>query len=135
MLSDNTVQARIGETYQWIIIPEQKEPRDTVQFVFLRANGQEPLAARVSKKLKNEDYLISSLGGSILKLHMDRIPLWRTNHVSVAQLVEDFAKYTYLPQVTHARLYLSVDFSLFNKSIRPERFQEYLDWKDFDTFR
>ena len=30
---------------------------------------------------------------------MDRIPLWRGDHVAVKQLVEDFARYVYLPRL------------------------------------
>ena len=105
-LSDETVHARIGETYQWVIVPEQKDPYDAVHFTFLRVTGQEALAQRVCRKLKNEEHLLSSLGGSILKMHMDRIPLWRNNHVSIAQLVEDFAKYTYLPRLKSPHILL-----------------------------
>ena len=30
---------------------------------------------------------------------MDRVPLWRGNHVAIKQLVEDFARYLYLPRL------------------------------------
>jgi hypothetical protein len=30
---------------------------------------------------------------------MDEVPLWRGNHVSIKQLVEDFARYLYLPRL------------------------------------
>ena len=41
------------------------------------------------------------MGGSRLRLEIDRVPLWRAEgrHVGVKQLVEDFAQYTYLPRV------------------------------------
>ena len=47
------------------------------------------------------------------------------------------AKNDFAPRlkVTYASLSLSVDFSLFDKSISPKCFQKCLDWKDFDTFR
>ena len=32
-------------------------------------------------------------------MELDRIPLWRGNHVSVRQLVDDFARYSYLPRL------------------------------------
>ena len=32
-------------------------------------------------------------------MELDRIPLWRGQHVSVRQLTEDFAKYIYLPRL------------------------------------
>ena len=30
---------------------------------------------------------------------MDKIPLWRGNHVSIGQLIEDFSRYSYLPRL------------------------------------
>jgi len=32
-------------------------------------------------------------------MELDRVPLWRGDHVSLAQLVEDFARYFYLPRL------------------------------------
>jgi hypothetical protein len=32
-------------------------------------------------------------------MELDRVPLWRGDHVAVKQLVEDFAKYLYLPRL------------------------------------
>ena len=32
-------------------------------------------------------------------MELDRIPLWRGDHVAIKQLVEDFAKYLYLPRL------------------------------------
>jgi len=32
-------------------------------------------------------------------MELDRVPLWRGNHVEIKQLVEDFARYLYLPRV------------------------------------
>jgi hypothetical protein len=39
-----------------------------------------------------------------LKLDLDRIPLWRGDHVSVKQLADDFAKYLYLPRFKHSEV-------------------------------
>lgn len=32
-------------------------------------------------------------------MEMDRMPLWRGNHVAIRQLVEDFGRYLYLPRL------------------------------------
>ena len=34
-----------------------------------------------------------------LRMELDRVPLWRGDHVPVKQLVEDFARYLYLPRL------------------------------------
>lgn len=44
--------------------------------------------------------------GTRLRLELDRIPLWRGNHVSVKQLVEDFSQYLYLPRLTSPEILL-----------------------------
>jgi hypothetical protein len=61
--------------------------------------GQDALAIRASKKLRNDELLISGLAASRLRLELDQVPLWRGDHVSIQQLTEDFARYLYLPRL------------------------------------
>jgi hypothetical protein len=70
------------------------------------ASRPESLAERASKKLKNEELLITSMAGTRLHLEITQVPLWRGNHVGVKQLVDDFAKYLYLPRVKNAQVIL-----------------------------
>lgn len=65
-----------------------------------RLTGQEGLAVRASKKLRSEELLVPSLAGTRLRMELDRIPLWRGDHVPVRQLAEDFARYVYLPRLS-----------------------------------
>ncbi len=46
------------------------------------------------------------MAGSILRFEIDQVPLWRGKHVGVKQLVDDFAKYPYLPRVKNAQVIL-----------------------------
>jgi hypothetical protein len=55
---------------------------------------------RASKKLRNDELLITTLGPTILRKHLDEVPLWRGDHVAVRQLVEDFAQYLYLDRLS-----------------------------------
>ncbi len=96
----STVAARIPETFQWLLVPGQIKPLDAITWKAVRLLGNDPLAVRVSKKLRNDELLVVSLGATILRKHLDDIPLWRGNHVSVKQLIEDFARYVYLPRIT-----------------------------------
>ena len=64
------------------------------------------MAERASKKLKNDGLLVTSMAGSILRFEIDQVPLWRGNHVGVKQLVDDFAKYLYLPRVKNTQVIL-----------------------------
>jgi hypothetical protein len=40
------------------------------------------------------------MGGSNLKLDLDRIPLWKGSHVEIKELVNYFFTYPYLPRIT-----------------------------------
>ncbi len=97
--ADSIVTARIPETYQWLLVPTQLTPQTPVTWQALRLSGQDALAVRASKKLRNDDLLILNLAPSSLKLELDKVPLWRGNHVPIRQLVEDFGCYHYLPRL------------------------------------
>jgi hypothetical protein len=99
--ADSAVSARIPEAYQWLLVPEQATPKDEIAWQPIRLSGQDALAARASRKLLNDELLITQLAGSRLRLELDRVPLWREEgkHVPVRQLVEDFARYLYLPRL------------------------------------
>jgi hypothetical protein len=97
--SSNAVAARLPETYQWLLVPTQVNPQADVEWQAFRLTGQDALAVRASKKLRNDELLISGLAASRLRLELDQVPLWRGDHVSIQQLGEDFARYLYLPRV------------------------------------
>jgi hypothetical protein len=70
-----------------------------VEWQAVRLSGSDALAVRASKKLRSDESLVMSLGSTILRKHLDDVPLWRGDHVAVKQLVEDFARYLYLPRL------------------------------------
>jgi hypothetical protein len=43
--------------------------------------------------------LLTVFAPSRLQLELNRVPLWRGDHVAIRQLVEDFARYLYLPRL------------------------------------
>ncbi|MBM3508455.1 MAG: ATP-binding protein, partial [Alphaproteobacteria bacterium] len=97
--ADGAVTARLPETYQWLLVPEQANPQAPITWQAVRLAGSEALAVRASKKLRSDESLVLSLGSTILRKHIDAVPLWRGDHVAIRQLVEDFARYLYLPRV------------------------------------
>ena len=97
--ADGAVTARLPETYQWLLVPEQVRPDAAITWQAVRLSGSDALAARASKRLRSDESLVLSLGSTILRKHLDGVPLWRGEHVPVRQLVEDFARYLYLPRV------------------------------------
>ncbi|MDZ7317501.1 MAG: Swt1 family HEPN domain-containing protein, partial [candidate division KSB1 bacterium] len=97
--AQSAVAARLPETYQWLIVPTQANPQANIEWQAFRLTGQDALAVRASKKLRNDELLVSALAASRLRLELDQVPLWRGDHVSIRQLTEDFARYLYLPRL------------------------------------
>jgi hypothetical protein len=102
--ADGTVLARLPETYQWLLVPEQVKPESPITWQAIRISGSDALAVRASKKLRSDESLVTSLGSTVLRKHMDDVPLWRGDHVAVKQLVEDFARYLYLPRLAESEV-------------------------------
>ena len=105
--ADSTVTARLPETYQWLLVPVQTHPEASMEWQAVRLSGQHSLAARASKKLKNDELLVTGFAATRLRMELDRVPLWRGDHVSIKQIVEDFARYLYLPRVSDPTVLLN----------------------------
>ena len=97
--ASSAVTARLPEAYQWLLVPGQSRPDAPIEWLAMRLSGQDSLAARASKKLKGDELLVTGFAASRLRMELDRVPLWRGDHVSIKQIVEDFARYLYLPRV------------------------------------
>jgi hypothetical protein len=61
---------------------------------------------RASKKLRTDELYLTSFSPTRLRMELDRVPLWRGDHVPVKQLVEDFARYLYLPRLKDSSVLL-----------------------------
>jgi hypothetical protein len=86
----------------------QSGPQAALAWEAHRLTGAEPLAVRASKKLRSQELLLPAMGPTILRKYMDDVPLWRGNHVAIQQLVDDFARYPYLPRLTEPSVLLNV---------------------------
>jgi hypothetical protein len=104
--ADGAVTARIPETYQWLLVPVQNSPQVQVEWQAVRLSGQDAIAARASKKLRSDELLVTGFAPTRLRMELDRIPLWRGDHVEVRQLVDDFARYLYLPRLRDSEVLL-----------------------------
>lgn len=97
--ADGAVTARLPETYQWLLVPVQATPQAAVEWQALRLSGQDALAVRASKKLRSDGLLATGFAATLLRMDLDKVPLWRGDHVAIKQLAEDFARYLYLPRL------------------------------------
>jgi hypothetical protein len=69
-----------------------------------RLSGDEALAVRASAKLKKDGLLYTSWVGTLLRMELDKVPLWRGDHVALKQLAEDYARYNYLSRVKNSQV-------------------------------
>ena len=104
--ADSAVTARLPETYQWLLAPVQATPQAAITWEALRLSGTDALAVRASKKLRADELYLTSFASTRLRMELDRVPLWRGDHVAVKQLAEDFARYLYLPRLKDSSVLL-----------------------------
>lgn len=105
--ADETIKRRIPETYQWLLVPTQPDPQGTLEWEETRLQGDEPLAIRASKKLISQGLMASQFAPTLLRIELDRVPLWRGDRVGVKQLCDDFAQYLYLPRLKDQNVILT----------------------------
>ena len=103
---DDVVAQRISETFTWVLVPSQAPADAEVSWEETRTTGTEPLAVRVGKKLRNEEALITNYSGPRLRMDLDRVPLWRGDHVTLRQLWSDYCQYLYLPRLRDSAVLL-----------------------------
>lgn len=105
--ADSAVSARLPEAYQWLVVPVQQTPQSEIDWQAFRLQGSEPLAVRASKKLRKDDLLVTGYAGTNLRRELDKIPLWRGDHVTLKLVAEDFARYLYLPRLADTQVLLN----------------------------
>jgi hypothetical protein len=93
--ADESARARIPETHQWFLVPEQADPLAKVGLHPVTVSGSDPLAVRAGAKLRNEDHLITKFGGVNLRLLLDGAlkEKWTADHAfGLKQLWSWFAQ-------------------------------------------
>ena len=103
---DATVTGRIAETYRWLLVPVQQNPQLNMEWRYIQLSGNDNLAGLASEKMITDELLVTSLAGTRLRMELDKIPLWRGDHVLIQQLVDDFARYSYLPMLKDSTVLL-----------------------------
>ena len=103
---DDAVTQRLSETYIWTLVPSQVAGEPSVKWDETRVSGPDPLAVRVGNKLRSEEGLITEYSGVRLRIDLDRVPLWRGDHVLLRELWDDYTQYLYLPRLRDSQVFL-----------------------------
>jgi len=102
--ADTVVTTRIPEAYMWLLLPSQADPQTQYEFQVIKLTGQDPLAERASRKLKNDELLVVGYSAASLRLELEKYYFKDHNHVQVRQVLDDFAKYNYFPRMQTTRV-------------------------------
>lgn len=103
----DAVRHRIAGAWQWTLVPAQPNPQGDVEWRAVKATGDGSIAARVWTKLAREEQVITQMAGTVLRMWLDRIPLWKGDGISVRDLATLFAQYPYLPRLRDENVLLS----------------------------
>lgn len=97
--TEETLLARLQETYSWLIVPAQPEPTGPIDYQAHRIGGQDSFYDRAARKLRQSELLIYRWSPDNLRMELDRY-LWRDQpHLGLKQLWEYLARYCYLPRL------------------------------------
>jgi len=128
--SNETVQSRILESYVWLFVPIQPDAKKDIEWQESRLQGQDALAIKAVKRLKNDENLIIEFSPTRLKLELDRY-LWKdTDHLNIKKLWEYFATYLYLPRLRDSRVLLETIQEGVHRLTWKENFAYAEDWED-----
>ena len=104
--TEETLLARLQETYSWLIVPVQREPTGPIDYEAHRISGQDSFYERAARKLRQSELLIQRWSPDNLRIELDRY-LWRDQpHVGLKQLWEYLARYCYLPRLYNEEVLL-----------------------------
>jgi hypothetical protein len=102
--ANETVDARIKETYCWLLVPYIDKSTDMKTIVWdnIRiSGGSESIIAKAAKKMLQNEAVITEWAPALLRMELDNL-LWRdADNISVKKLWEYLCTYCYLPRLAN----------------------------------
>lgn len=134
--ANTTVEARLADTYQWVLVPHQEDAQQrSFAWDELRMLGEGQIAQRVSQRLRNDGVLHTRWNGVGLKQWLDRVPLWRGDSVTIRELASFFAQYLYLDKLKNDQVLLEAIADGLNNSLWMTETYALADAFDAETGR
>ena len=108
--ADDTVAARIKETYSWLLVPAQDvtpgQPPGELHFEVSRIPGNGSHVEAASKRVVHEEKLITRWSPTLLRMELDRW-LWKDSpDIGIKKLWEYLCTYCYLPRLKNVDVLL-----------------------------
>ncbi|WP_353082689.1 Swt1 family HEPN domain-containing protein [Tessaracoccus lapidicaptus] len=104
--ADQTVTARLLQTFTWALVPDQPDPAAPFIIRETKVEGQsDSLAERVSRRLGNDGTLSTRQSASNIRLAISRVPqIWKDGHVTLGVLWGLYSQYPYMPRLRDRRV-------------------------------
>lgn len=104
--ADQTVTARLLQTFVWALVPAQPDPGAPFVLRETKVEGQsDSLAERVSRRLGNDGDLSTRQAAATIRLAIGKVPqIWKDGHVSLGTLWGLYSQYPYLPRLRDRRV-------------------------------
>ena len=99
--ANDTVNARLLETYCWLLTPVQAQPLGPIELQANRISGSDNIYERAGRKLKQDGLLIESWSPDMLRLELDQY-IWSEERgwaVNLKMLWEYLTRYCYFPRL------------------------------------
>lgn len=99
--ADQTVEARLLQTFAWALVPAQPDPGAPFVIRETPIQGQSTaLAERVSRKLGSDGDLSTRQAAATIRLAISKVPqIWKDGHVSLGALWGLYSQYPYMPRL------------------------------------
>ncbi len=99
--ADQTVNARLLQTFTWALVPAQPDPKAPFVLKETKVEGQTPsLADRVSRRLGNDGDLSTRQAAATIRLAISKVPtIWEKGHVPLGELWSLYSTYPYMPRL------------------------------------
>ena len=97
--TEETAQSRLNETYSWLIVPTQSDPKGKIDFAADLIKGQESFYERASQRLKRDMTLIRRWSPDHLRDKLNEYLWGEQAHLELRQLWTYFTDYCYLPRL------------------------------------
>ncbi|WP_462188620.1 MULTISPECIES: Swt1 family HEPN domain-containing protein [unclassified Frankia] len=99
--ADQTVTARLLQTFTWALVPAQPDPSAPFVIREAKADGQSTsLAERVSRRLGNDGDLSTRQAAATIRLAISKVPqIWKDGQVSLGALWALYSQYPYMPRL------------------------------------
>jgi hypothetical protein len=104
--ADQTVAARLLQTFTWALVPAQPDPGAPFVIRETKVEGQsDALADRVSRRLSNDGDLSIRQAAATIRLTIGKVPqIWKDGHVALGALWGLYSQYPYMPRLRDRRV-------------------------------